>query len=273
VVVGGADTQCALLGAGLLAPGGVGIAAGTTGPTCVTLDTPLVDTDRGLWTSCHMEPGVWILEANCQWLGSVYEWLHDSLAALPLETSVKADVFGWMDAEAARVPAGAGDTFGLLGPILMDARAFHVVRPGVFLFPPPAHPLSEVPTGIPHLVRSALENLAFALRGNLERLHGVWHGKPELVQVTGGMTRSALFCRILADGLGLPVAVAAVQEGSALGAAVCAAAGVGVFASIKEARKALVHKERVFEPVAENTAVYAAAYDRWVEVYGKLEDL
>jgi len=273
VVVGGADTQCALLGAGVHGPGQIGIAAGTTGPTCLTLDVPFVDPGQGLWTSAHVEPGIWILEANCQWLGNVYQWLHDRLEELPLEPSTRAGLFGWMDAQAARVPAGAGDTFGLLGPILMDARSFHVVRPGVFLFPPPAHPMIASPSGIPHLIRSALENFAFALRGNLERLRGAGRGDPGRVLLTGGMAASGVFCQILADCLGRPVEVARVLEGSALGAAICAAAGIRVFGGIADARKALVGRDRVFEPRAENREVYEQAYDRWVDLYRKLEDL
>ncbi len=274
VVVGGADTQCALLGTGLLGPGRVGIAAGTTGPACLTLDTPLVDPEHGLWTSCHMAPGSWILEANCQWLGNVYQWLHDLLAGLPLQRSVKTDLFGWMEEQAARVPPGTDDSYSFLGPILMDAKAFHVVRPGVFLFPPPAHPMSETPLRIPHLIRSTLENFVFALRGNMDRLRGAGRGEqPDRVFVTGGMAHSALFCRILADCLGIPVEVASIREGSALGAAICAATGVRAFSSIEDAQKGLTRTEQVIEPNREDFDTYDEAFQRWIEVYQKLEDL
>jgi len=273
VVVGGADTQCALLGAGLLSPGRYGIAAGTTGPACLTLDVPLVDAQRGLWTSCHMEPGAWILEANCQWLGSVYQWLHDILRDLPLAPAVRADLYGWMEAQAERVPPGAAGALAFLGPMLMNAREFHVIRPGAFLFPPPAHPMSAEPARMGHLIRSALENLAYALRGNVTLLRGSAGRKPERVCVTGGMARSGLFCRILADCLGVPVEVAAVREGSALGAAICAAAGGGAFGSVRDARAALTRLERAFEPDREAAEAHEEAYARWVEVYRNLQDL
>jgi len=272
-VVGGADTQCALMGAGVLGAGRFGIAAGTTGPACLTLDVPRVDTKRGLWTSCHMEPGTWVLEANCQWLGNVYQWLHDFLQDLPLEAAVRTDLFGWMEAQAERVPAGADDTLALLGPMLMNAREFHVIRPGTFLFPPPAHPMSDAPARMSHVIRATLENFAYALRGNLSRLEGSAEARAERVFVTGGMARSALFCGMLADCLKIPVEVAEVREGSALGAAICAASGGRAFGTVREAQKALTRVAQVFEPHAEHGEAYDQAFHRWLEVYQGLEDL
>jgi hypothetical protein len=45
------------------------------------------------------------------------------------------------------------------------------------------------------------------------------------------------------------------------------------FAGIPEAQRALVRRERMFEPSPENPGAYEAANDRWVELYRKIEDL
>ena len=273
VVAGGADTQCALLGAGLWGPGQFGIAAGTTAPVCLWMDSPLVDPEERLWSSWHLSPSSWILEANGQWSGRVYQWLHDFFANAGVRAGPDGDIYRWMEEEAARLPPGAHDTLACLGPILMDARQFHTVRPGLFLFPPPAHLMTESPAMPGHLIRAALENIAFSMRGNIERASRVGAVRPDRLYLTGGLARSRLFCRILADCTGLPVQAGRESEGSALGAAVCAAAGVKAFPDLATAQKALVHLDRISEPSAADTELYQPVYERWCEVYAKIEEI
>jgi len=273
VVAGAADTQCALLGAGLWGPGRVGIAAGTTAPVCLWMDAPLVDPEERLWSSWHVAPRSWLLEANGQWSGSVVQWLRDFFSKAGVPTGPDLDLYRWMEQQAGRLPPGAHDTLACLGPVLMDARQFHIVKPGIFLFPPPGHLLTESPPGPGHLIRAALENIAFSMRGNLERVSRAGAANPDRLYLTGGLAKNRLFCQILSDCAGLPVLVCSETEGSALGAAVCAAAGIRAFADLAAAQKSLVATDRTYEPCPAHTELYQPLYERWCEVYEKLEGL
>jgi sugar (pentulose or hexulose) kinase len=62
--------------------------------------------------------------------------------------------------------------------------------------------------------------------GNINQLTRLTLFRPEKICLTGGLARSRLFCQIIADSCGLPLEVASVYEGSSLGLAVCAAAGI-----------------------------------------------
>ena len=133
--------------------------------------------------------------------------------------------------------------------------------------------MTESPAMPGHLIRATLENIAFCMRGNLELVCSLKENHPNCLFVTGGLCKSRLFCQILADCTGLPIRVGRELEGSALGAAVCAAAGIKVAQGLEGAQRQLVHLEHTFEPIASNTEIYQPIYERWVELYGKMDEL
>ena len=84
------------------------------------------------------------------------------------------------------------------------------------------------------------------------------------------MTRSATLTQVLADTLGVPLAIAEVPESASLGCAVLAAIGAGAYATIPEAVAAMTRTRRV-EPEPARIAVCEARYRKWREVYGLLQ--
>jgi sugar (pentulose or hexulose) kinase len=273
VVVGGADTQCALLGGGVWGADQVGIAAGTTAPVCRVMDSPYVDPEKRVWTSCHLESAGWILEANTPWAGYVLQWARDILARTAERSCMSVDIYGWMEEQASQTPPGAGDTFGFVGPAIMVERNFQLIRPAIFFFPPPAHPVTESPAHVGHFLRAILENIVFAIRANYEQILSIKVSEFAPIHLTGGLAKSRLFCQMISDCLDLPVVVARIREGSALGAAICGAVGIGTFSDLAAAQKALVQKDSLFEPNEENASLYQAAYERWRAIYEKIEAL
>ncbi|MBA1914452.1 carbohydrate kinase, partial [Escherichia coli] len=81
--------------------------------------------------------------------------------------------------------------------------------------------------------------------------------------LSGGGSRSRLWPQIFADVLGVPVSVAVSQETGALGAAIAAGTGVGLFADFTEGADAMVRIDRHYEP---NEAL-AVHYDRRYALY------
>jgi len=76
----------------------------------------------------------------------------------------------------------------------------------------------------------------------------------------GGGARNALWNRIRADVTGLPVIVPAEVEATALGAAMVALVGGGVYASIAQARRAIDFGETRITPNRAATKQYARLY-------------
>jgi sugar (pentulose or hexulose) kinase len=275
VVMSGGDTHCALLAAGVLQAGDVGIVAGTTTPVCRIADRPVIDPEEKIWTTCHLMPGQWALDSNAQWTGAIYQWLHQFVREEFAEALDSDSCYAAMEKKARGVPPGSNDTYAFLGSVILDAQNFFVLRPGMFLFPPPTHPMVEKPTTLGHLIRATLENIVYAIYGNLGHLLRVLKDAPpcETMYATGGLTRSSLFVEILADCTGMPVAVSHLPEGTALGAALCASVGAGIYRDLAEAARHMVHTETRASPVPEHTSVYRNAFERWRDLYHVIADL
>ncbi|MGH3056072.1 MAG: FGGY family carbohydrate kinase, partial [Gaiellaceae bacterium] len=77
VYVGGADTQCSLLGAGAIEPEATAATLGTTTPVQTVVDHAEFDPQSRLWAGCHVVPDRWVLESNVGDTGDAYLWILD----------------------------------------------------------------------------------------------------------------------------------------------------------------------------------------------------
>ena len=79
VVNAGPDTQVALAGMGVSAPGQAGIATGWSTPVQLVTDRPALDSSRTLWTGRHVIDDRWVVEGNSGVMGGAYDWLISTL--------------------------------------------------------------------------------------------------------------------------------------------------------------------------------------------------
>ncbi len=84
---------------------------------------------------------------------------------------------------------------------------------------------------------------------------------------TGGASKGTLWPRIMADVLGIPVQVPRVKESTALGAAMLAGVGAGVYRDIPAAAKEVVSFDRTIGPDSSTHNRYLGLYDSWLRVY------
>lgn len=255
VAVGGADTQCALLALGALDPGDIGIVAGTTGPIQGVADWPVMDPEARLWTGLHVLPDRWVVESNGGSLGEALDWLAGSLFPESPRPAAR------LVAEAAQSRPGAGGILSTFGGQVFNARALSLPVGSITLSPFLG---GDGPARRADLCRAVLEGLAFVLRANLEQVTAVI-GDAASVGMTGGLTRSPFWAQLVADVLGRPVRVSEIPEATALGAAICAGTGAGLFANLAEGAARLARIGTV-EPNGEATRTYEALYAEWQEV-------
>ena len=86
--------------------------------------------------------------------------------------------------------------------------------------------------------------------------------KAEL-RIDGGMSRSAWFSQRLADLTGFPVCRSSYQETTALGAALFAGLGAGLFSTVEEAAAARPDTESVIP--TDDSRMRETAYARWLD--------
>lgn len=125
-----------------------------------------------------------------------------------------------------------------------------------------------------HIYRAIPEGLAYALREGLERTEKRTGIRTNQVIVSGGGSQSDQIMQITADIFNKPAVRPHTYETSALGAAILAAVGSGVYASHKEAVKAMCGSDKVFQPQTENRDIYEKLYRKvYLKMYGKMRPL
>ncbi len=267
VAMAAPDTQCGLTGLGLKENEQVGIVMGWTAPVQMVTDKPVLDPEGKTWSSCHLFPNRWVLESSVGEAGNAYSWLRETLFSQG-ECSAE-ESYHLMDHLAEQAPLGAEGVLAFIGPAAMDMTNL-ALRFGGFLFPVP---LSVTNIQRSHLVRAALENLCFAFKANCSQLEAISGLQMGVVSLGGGMARSQCLTQALPSVLDLPVLVPETTEVSALGAAMCAAVGSGVYSTLEEAMSAMKPGVRVIEPDCLAVLEYADHYQRWSTAAGWLEKL
>ncbi|NDL68865.1 xylulokinase, partial [Anaerotalea alkaliphila] len=255
LVVGGAGDQAAgAVGTGTVREGTVSVTLGTSGVVFAAHGSYAVDDDCRLHAFCHANGGyhsmgVMLSAANC------LKWWSDSVQdAVGLEVLLE-------EAEAV----GTGSKVVFL-PYLMGERTPHADpdAKGCFLG-------MDMNTTRGHLTRAVLEGVAFGLRDSLEILREL-EVPMEQVRVIGGGARSALWKQILADVFGMELEEINTSQGGALGAAILAGVGGGLFATVDEGCDRMIRVTGRIAPVPENVAHYEQVYPSYRDAYGSLKD-
>lgn len=268
VVLGCGDEMAATLGAGVVEPGVVCDVMGTAEPVCAVVPGPVFDPTGLTELHPHAVPGGWLLE-NPGWLsGGAYRWFRDELGSVEAARAAAtgADVYELLNALADDAPAGADGVLWV--PALAGATAPEwnaAARAGWFGLTA-AH-------GRAHLARALLEGNAFALRDVLEAIRAAGQPPSELVCVAGG-ARGDLLRQIRADVTGLPVTRPDDVETTARGAAMLAAAGVGLHPDVLSAGRAMAcPRTEPLQPRPEVMEVYDALHQRHRALYAALRPL
>jgi xylulokinase len=124
-----------------------------------------------------------------------------------------------------------------------------------------------------HCTRAVYEGVAYAVRDLLERCKAVAVAAPKAVRVSGGGSASDFWNQVKADIIGLPVQRVAVLEAACLGAAVLAAAGVGLFDGLEQASEAMIRVGETFDPIAAHVSRYESMFATWRLLYPTLRPL
>ena len=88
----------------------------------------------------------------------------------------------------------------------------------------------------------------------------------------GGGARSSVWRQMLADLYGCPVSTVNTSEGPALGVAILAGVGAGIYGSVEEGCDAIIRKKKTQEPDLENHAAYEGYYTLYKRLYCDLKD-
>ena len=114
------------------------------------------------------------------------------------------------------------------------------------------------------LVRAVLEGIAFNHRVHVDALRDGF--SPTSARLTGGVSRNPAMAGFFADILGLPVTATRTEEAAAWGAALCAGAGAGLFASPTDDPRDLASIETTCEPDPARQRAYEERYRLFLDL-------
>jgi L-xylulokinase len=255
VVCGAHDCDGAAIGMGAIEPGHLSLIAGTFSINQVV--TPVLATDPRWQARRFVRPGESLAMATSPASASNLDWfLREFGPGGP-------DALGTVNADVAGL---AGPT----GPAGIDASTSPVFLPFIYGAP---HGFRGgggfvgVRAGHTraHLLRAVFEGVVCNHRAHVEALRDGFT-LTGAVRLTGGGARSAVWTQMFADALAMTVEIPTADEAGALGAAVLAGWGVGVWPSLTDAVVATTSVRARFEPTAAGMERFETLYRRYRRV-------
>ncbi len=266
-VVGGAgDNAAAAVGLGVVRDGRAFTTVGTSGVVFAHTDHISIDPEGRVHTFCCAVPGAWHVMGVTQAAGLSLRWMRDTFCEAEREEAMRrgCDPYDIMTEEAKNCPIGAERLLYL--PYLMGERTPHLdpMARGAFVG------LSAVHTRA-HMIRAVMEGVRYSLFHCVEILPGM-HALPDEMQICGGGGKSAFWRQMLADAFGMPVVRAASDEGPALGVAILAMVGAGMYPDVRTACDSVIAERDRTLPDAAAHAEYRKYYEIYTSLYGSLKD-
>ncbi len=269
IAVGNVDAHAAVPGVGVVTPGKLVMAMGTSichmllGTEEVAVEGMCGVVEDGII------PGYMGYEAGQSAVGDIFEWfVEEAVPAYAKEAAEKegVGVHQWLTERASAYKPGetgllALDWWNGNRSVLVDTNLTGVIV-GYSLLTKPEE-----------VYRALLEATAYGTRKIIDAFHH--NGVPvEEVYACGGLPqRNALLMQIYADVTNREIKIADSKQTPAVGAAmfgaVAAGSARGGYDSVVDAAKAMARvREESFKPIPENVAVYEKLYRE----YGELHD-
>jgi xylulokinase len=250
VVGGGGDQAAAAVGTGAVEPGIISVSLGTSGVVFTSIPSNEHDPSGAAHTFCHANRG-WHAMGVMLSCGGALRWYRDTLGG--------GRTYDQIAASAASATTDSGMTFL---PYLTGERCPHIdpaARAGFAGF--------GLESTQADFDRAVFEGLSFGLLGAFNLLKGLGATATE-IRVTSGGSKSDFWVQMLADCFGAPCVRLSVDEGPAMGAAILAGVGIGIWPNVETACKAVV---KVAGSIAPGDTDYSASFDRYSSLYPALK--
>jgi len=264
-VVGGAgDNMAAAGGTGVVSKGSAFVTIGTSGVIFAHSDNVTIDPEGRVHTFCSAVPGAWTVMSCSLAAGGSLQWFRNTFCRSEMEAAagLGTDPYAILDRQAERIPPGSDRLLFL--PYLMGERS-PILDPdsrGVFFGLSASHTRQ-------HLLRAVMEGVTFSQRHCLDVLKGMGV-LPGRLFATGGGGNSPFWRQMLADILECPVDTIDNAQGPALGAAILAGVGTGVYENVQSACGRMIRIKGSQEPIEENSRKYREYYELYKELYPAL---
>lgn len=270
VVTGGGDVQLGSAGLGVVDIGQVAILGGSFWQQVVNISNDIKPPkDMGLRINPHVIPKQSQAEGITFFSGLVMRWFRDAFCDMEkLEAKEKnKDAYEILEEKAKDVPVGS---YGII-PIFSDSMNY-----GKWYHAAPSFLNLNIDPNICNkasMFKSLQENACIVSAINLEKVKEFTNCDFDTIVFAGGASKGKLWSQTLADVTGCKIKIPKVTEATALGAAMSAGVGAGIYQDLKTAAKELVVWDKEYLPNMENKKLYDEIKQKLQEVYQKQLEL
>ena len=264
VVMGGGDVQLGAAGLGVVKEGQVAILGGSFWQQVVNIKSnTLPPKDMSIRVNPHVVDGLSQAEGITFFSGLIMRWFRDAFCEIEKQEAKERDIdtYTVLEEKAKKVPVGS---YGIL-PIFSDSMKY-----GKWYHAAPSFLNLSIDPNVCNrasMFRSLQENACIVSAINLEKIKAFSHVDINEIVFAGGASKGTLWCQILADVTGCKIKVTKVTEATALGAAMAAGVGAGIYDSIDKVAEDLVVWDKEYLPNSENFSKYTDIKEQWQEVY------
>ncbi|MDR1790188.1 MAG: hypothetical protein LBR20_00725 [Propionibacteriaceae bacterium] len=268
IVAGSGDQQLAAMGAGVIKDGAASLTIGTFGLLAVGLAQPDFASLTGMMIPSSPVLGVFEVEGPQVSGATCYRWARDTLCQAEVaegeETGVDPYVLMEQNYISQSVPGANGVIFysALFGS---GYPTWDTNATGMFLGLRNTHTKAD-------MIRSVMEGITIEARHILDSMLSAGVQMEDVITLTGGASKSAGWCQIVADVFGLKIRTLDVPDAAVLGAAGLAAVGAGLYANVGEVVANMVRFDKVYEPIEANVATYNATFEAYKAAYYGLKE-
>ncbi len=261
ICLGNLDTNCCSIGGGADEAGTQLLIMGTAGVSIFITDKDKLDPNGRITVRTNPGFGNWQNYIMTNTGASAFRWFRDSICSMEVATSklMGMDPYDIITTIASHSKPGANGVTALTCIQGSHTRKKNEKARGSFLG-------INLGTTKADIAQAILEGICFEMK-DIMAMNQELSGDVKHVRLCGGVAKSPMWCQMFADILEKPVELTAVSELGALGAAMCAGIGAGLFTDCKDAVKKCVKVTKVYRPNEKKVADYVGAFKKWEHCY------
>lgn len=266
VAAGAGDNAAAAVGTGIVREGRAFTTIGTSGVVFAHSDKVTIDKKGRVHTFCCAVPGAWHVMGVTQGAGLSLKWFRDNFCQDYINRAKLEgkDAYEYINEDVAEIPVGSNRLIYL--PYLMGERTPHLDPDcrGVFFGLSAIHTRKD-------MLRAVMEGVSYSLKDCNDILKEMGVEVDEMMACGGG-GRSPIWRQMLADMYNCKVKTVTAKEGPALGVAILAGVGTGIYESVQAACDKVLKIDKECTPISEHTEKYAAYHKVYQELYPALKN-
>ncbi len=247
IIAAGGDKQCETLGSGSFSDEQATISYGTLATIAITSKKFVKDRKFSYYTWPSSIPHAWNPEFYIDRGYWLVTWFCKQYA---IEEDFPK-LLNEMNEKAKDIPPGSNGLF--VYPFWAPHYVLYPDAKGAIIGLTDAHTKE-------YLYRAILESIAYALRNGFEIIQGQIKNKTKEIYIVGGGSKSDVAMQLTADIFNIKTIRLQTHEVCAVGAAIAAGIGSGIFKDEEDGIKKMVKVDKVFYPIPKNSKIYDDIY-------------